>query len=55
MNMDLALESMKLNLFNRLPRQVFVPYPRNRDQIFNDLNNAEAVLAAILDQHLLVI
>lgn len=51
MNMDLALESMEINFIRiRLPRQVFVSYPRNRDQIFNDLNNAEAVLVAILDQ-----
>lgn len=51
MNMNLALELMEIKFIRiRLPRQVFVPYPRNRDQIFNDLNNAEAVLAAILDQ-----
>jgi ribosomal protein S18 acetylase RimI-like enzyme len=33
----------------RLPRQVFVAYPRERSQIFTDSAEAEAFLVAILD------
>ena len=33
----------------RLPRKVFVPYPRKREEIFGDLAKAEAFLVAALD------
>lgn len=50
MDMDLTTETIKTD-FNRrrLPRQVFVPYPRGREEIFGDLSQAEAFLAADLD------
>lgn len=34
----------------RLPRRVFVPYPRKRTDIFKDYNQVEALLIAVLDE-----
>lgn len=33
----------------RLPRQVFVSYPRKREKIFKEINQAEAFLVAVLE------
>jgi ribosomal protein S18 acetylase RimI-like enzyme len=50
MGMELSTDAMKTDFHRiRLPRQVFVPYPRGRDEIFQDLSSAEAFLTAILD------
>jgi ribosomal protein S18 acetylase RimI-like enzyme len=49
MALDLSSEAAKLDFRRtRLPRRVFVPYPRGRDEIFGDLKQAEAFLVAIL-------
>ena len=50
MDIDLTSYTMKTE-FNRrrLPRQVFVSYPRGRDEIFGDLSQAEAFFTAVLD------
>jgi ribosomal protein S18 acetylase RimI-like enzyme len=50
MALDLSSESAKLDFHRtRLPRRIFVPYPRRRDEIFGDLKQAEAFLVAVLD------
>ena len=50
MGSDLNDETLKTDFSRRrLPRQVYVPYPRGRDQIFGDLSQAEAFLTAVLD------
>jgi ribosomal protein S18 acetylase RimI-like enzyme len=50
MDMDLNHDTMKTDFHRRrLPRQVFVAYPRGRDEIFGDLSQAEAFLTAVLD------
>jgi len=50
MDMDLSADSTKIHFHRiRLPRQVFVPYPRGRDEIFQDVTQAETFLAAIFD------
>lgn len=33
----------------RLPRRVFVSYPRQKEDIFNEINQSEAFLVAVLD------
>lgn len=49
MGMDLSTDAMKTDFHRiRLPRQVFVPYPRVRDEIFQTLSDAEAFLVAVL-------
>jgi len=48
--MDLNTETFKTDFYRRrLPRQVFVSYPRGRDHIFGDLSKAEAFLTAVID------
>lgn len=50
MGVDLDAETTKTNFRRtRLPRRVFVPYPRKRDEIFQDLDQAEAFLVAVLE------
>lgn len=50
MGLDLSSEAAKLDFRRtRLPRRVFVPYPRRRDEIFGELAQAEAFLVAVLD------
>lgn len=50
MGMDLNPETLKTDFYRRrLPRQVFVAYPRGRDEVFGDLSKAEAFLTAVLD------
>ena len=50
MALELSVEAAKLDFRRtRLPRRVFVPYPRRRDEIFGDLNQAEAFLVAVLN------
>jgi ribosomal protein S18 acetylase RimI-like enzyme len=50
MALDLSSEAAKLDFRRtRLPRRVFVPYPRRRDEIFDALNQVEAFLVAVLD------
>jgi len=49
MSLDLKVESSKADFRRiRLPRRVFVPYPRSREEIFNDYKVAEALLIAEL-------
>jgi ribosomal protein S18 acetylase RimI-like enzyme len=51
MALDLSSDATKLDFRRtRLPRRVFVPYPRRRDEIFGDVKQAEAFLVAILDE-----
>jgi ribosomal protein S18 acetylase RimI-like enzyme len=50
MALELSSEAAKLDFRRtRLPRRVFVPYPRQRDEIFGALNQAEAFLVAVLN------
>ncbi len=47
MNLESVVESIRIEFRRvRLPRRVFVPYPRKREEIFKDLNDAEAFLVA---------
>jgi len=47
MNLDLAAGNAQADFRRiRLPRKVFVPYPRKRDQIFKDFDQIEALLVA---------
>ncbi len=51
MAMDANLEIAKADFRRmRLPRKVFVPYPRERDHIFGEFDNAEAFLVALLNK-----
>lgn len=51
MTLDLGAESAKAEFRRiRLPRQVFVPYPRKRNDIFTDMEQAEALLIAGLNE-----
>jgi len=51
MGLDLSEDKSKTEFTRtRLPRQVFVPYPREREEIFRDLDQPEAFLVAELDQ-----
>jgi ribosomal protein S18 acetylase RimI-like enzyme len=50
MGFDINPESTKTDFRRtRLPRRVFVPYPRGKEAIFRDLSQAEAFLAAIME------
>jgi ribosomal protein S18 acetylase RimI-like enzyme len=50
LKLDLSFDLMKTEIQRtRLPREVFVSYPRNREEIFNNLGAAEAFLVATLD------
>lgn len=52
MNLDLSPESVKSEFRRvRLPRRVFVCYPRDRQAIFESFENAEALLLAMNDDH----
>ncbi len=51
MSLDLNTSATKTHfLRTRLPRQVLVPYPRSREEIFGHLQNCEAFLVAGIDQ-----
>lgn len=51
MSMDLEAEQAHTAFKRvRLPRRVFVPYPRKRDDIFKDYDQVEALLIAVLDE-----
>ena len=50
MGLDLSADTTKINFRRtRLPRRVFVPYPRKRDEIFKEIDQAEAFLVAVLE------
>ena len=50
MGLELSPEINKTDFRRtRLPRQIFVPYPRGRENIFHDIPKSEAFLVAILD------
>jgi len=50
MGLDLRADSTKTDFRRtRLPRRVFVPYPRKRDEIFADIVQVEAFLVAELE------
>lgn len=50
MGLDLSPEMTKTDFRRtRLPRQIFVPYPKGRDNIFQDIPHTEAFLVAVLD------
>lgn len=50
MSQELDTETTQVNFRRiRLPRQVFVPYPRNRNEVFTDIHQAEALLLAELN------
>lgn len=50
MGFDINSESTKTDFRRiRLPRRVFVPYPRGKDAIFRDLSKAEAFLVAVME------
>lgn len=50
MSEDLSSETTNTTFRRtRLPRRVFVPYPRDRDEIFKKLNQAELFLVAVLE------
>ena len=47
MSLDVTIESTQIAFKRRhLPRRVLVPYPRNREVIFNNVGDAEAFLLA---------
>lgn len=49
LGMDLTDDATKAEFHRvRLPREVFVSYPRGRDEIFQDISQSEAFLMAIL-------
>lgn len=49
MALDADLENAKVDFRRiRLPRRVFVPYPRERDEIFINMNQVEVFLVAFL-------
>jgi len=53
MGLDYNSDATKIAFHRtRLPRQVFVPYPRGREEIFSDLLQTEAFLVAVLDDRL---
>lgn len=50
MGLDLSSEMTRTDFRRtRLPRQVFVPYPKGREDIFKDIPHTEAFLVAILE------
>ena len=50
MSMDLETERVHTEFKRiRLPRRVFVPYPRKRNDIFRDYKQVEALLIAVLN------
>jgi len=50
MSMDITSETANTEFRRvRLPRRVFVPYPRKRTSIFDDYDQAEAFLIAVLN------
>jgi len=47
MNLERSFEKAQINFQRvRLPRRIFVPYPRNREDIFSDLDRVEQFLVA---------
>ena len=51
MSLDLSEETSQAEFRRvRLPRRVFVPYPRKKEMIFADMNTAEAFLIADIQQ-----
>jgi len=50
MSLDLNIDRMRTTFQRvRLPRQVFVSYPRKRELIFQEMDDVEAVLVAVFD------
>jgi ribosomal protein S18 acetylase RimI-like enzyme len=50
MNMDLDGQNYKTDFRRvRLPRQIMVAYPRKREEVFSDIDDAEAFLVAELN------
>lgn len=50
MSLDLSSEKVQTSFQRvRLPRKVFVSYPRKRETIFQDLEQVEAMLVAVFD------
>jgi len=50
MSMDITTETAQTEFRRvRLPRRVFVPYPRKRNTIFDDFEDTEAFLVADLN------
>jgi len=50
MSLDLNIERMRTTFQRvRLPRQVFVSYPRKRELIFQEMDDVEALLVAVFD------
>lgn len=50
MSLDLSIDKVQTTFQRvRLPRQVFVSYPRKRDLIFQEMDDVEAVLVAVFD------
>lgn len=51
MSLDITVEKVKSTFQRvRLPRKVFVSYPRKRESIFEDLGQIEALLVAVYDE-----
>jgi len=51
MSLDITVEKVKSTFQRvRLPRKVFVSYPRKRESIFENLDQAEALLVAVYDE-----
>lgn len=51
MSLDITVEKVKSTFQRvRLPRKVFVSYPRKRESIFEDLDQIEALLVAVYDE-----
>lgn len=50
MGLDFSNDTTRTDFHRiRLPRQVYVPYPRARDEIFQNLDESEAFLVAVMD------
>lgn len=50
MGLDFSQDTTRIDFHRtRLPRQVFVPYPRARDEIFQNLDQNEAFLVAVIE------
>jgi ribosomal protein S18 acetylase RimI-like enzyme len=51
MSLDISAEKVQTTFQRvRLPRKVFVSYPRKRETIFEDLEKSEAMLVAVYDE-----
>lgn len=51
MGLDVNAETARTTFRRiRLPRRVYVPYPREKEEIFKEINRAEAFLVAVLEK-----